>query len=199
MSNKKLPCSAHFCSFFDVLDVNFTKKEHWLRCVHGAIWAFHRGMCNETFCSVMSTVQYDEFTFYFVHHDMCYVQCPVHCGICWSWYMCNVMFNMSTMQIDILSILSTMPCAICNETCRLWNKMILICAMCIQYVHYAIWYTFYFVHYAMYNVQWDMSTVEGSIPAINVPPQMHQQQTKGRKYGANVLLGIWQLQKDQVL
>ena len=35
--------------------------------------------------------------------------------------------------------------------------------------------------------------------AINVPLQMHQQQTKGRKYGANVLLGIWQQQRDQVL
>ena len=76
--------------------------------------------------------------------------------------MCNVTFNIisTTMQYDILSALSTMTCAMCNETCPPWK---------------------------------DRSQ------AINVPPQMHQQQTKGRKYGANVLLGIWQQQSDQVL
>ena len=75
--------------------------------------------------------------------------------------MCNVTFNISTaMQYDILSALSTMTCAMCNETCPPWK---------------------------------DRSQ------AINVPPQMHQQHTKGRKYGAIVLLGIWQQQKDQVL
>ena len=31
------------------------------------------------------------------------------------------MFNMSTMQYDILSTLSTMTCAMCNETCPPWK------------------------------------------------------------------------------
>ena len=123
--------------------------------VHDAIWAFHRGICNETFCSVMFTVQYDEF-------------------------------------INILSALSTMTCAMCNETCPPWNMLILklctapMCTLC------------------KCNVQCSMRQEtcppwKDRSPAINVPPQMHQQQTKGRKYGANVLLGIWQQQRDQVL
>ena len=106
--------------------------------------------------------------------------------------MCNVMFDMSTKQYDILSALSTMTCAMCNETCPPWNMLILklctapMCTLC------------------KCNVQCAMRHEtcppwKDRSPAINVPPQMHQQQTKGRKYGANVLLGIWQQQRDQVL
>ena len=105
------------------------------------------------------------------------LQCDVHCTIWW---------------VYILSALSTMTCAMCNETCPPWNMLILklctapMCTLC------------------KCNVQCAMRHEtcppwKDRSPAINVPPQMHQQQTKGRKYGANVLLGIWQQQRDQVL
>ena len=141
-------------------------------------------------CDVHCTIWWVYFVLCPPWHVLCAMSCPLWNVLIVDLDMCNVMFNMSTMQIDILSTLSTMTCAMCSETCPLstgeyvdveavhstnvyfvqvqYAMRHVDCGIrwswyvqCdVQYVHYAIWYTFYFVHHDMCNVQWDMSTVE---------------------------------------